>query len=248
MKERRTDNETVKHCQWQIHGLAMQSGRNRLLINELWQHLEITTGMKKEVATWNFIQAYSTFNSEKPLSLLKKQSPQDHGLLIRQASSFILYHPFCAAMQTTQTLKRDCLTRCWKAPVQMALWPSMWFYAIAQRAESGYQVNAFLLLNIWRFRPKASAMLPFILLTSPFSFNWEANASGLDKQCRCLKKCLEKKAFHVSSKGRIPCPIAGTPVTCSSGWHGCNINHSLLISIPAYPLKPPKVWRFSFCS
>lgn len=61
MKER-TDNESVRNCQWQIHGLGMQSGRNKLLINELWQHLEITTGKKKEAerklhgASFNHIQ------------------------------------------------------------------------------------------------------------------------------------------------------------------------------------------------
>lgn len=112
MKER-TDNEFVRNCQWQIHGLGMQSGRNKLLINELWQHLEITTGKKKKSrkkATWSFIQPNTTSNLEKSLSLLKRQPPQDHRLLTRQAfsvSSFILYHPFCAATQASHTLKRQ---------------------------------------------------------------------------------------------------------------------------------------------
>lgn len=63
----------------------------------------------RKKATWSFIQPYTTSNLEKSLSLLKRQPPQDHRLLTRQAFSvsfFILYHPFCAATQASHTLKK----------------------------------------------------------------------------------------------------------------------------------------------
>lgn len=64
----------------------------------------------RKKATWSFIQPNTTSNLEKSLSLLKRQPPQDHRLLTRQAfsvSSFILYHPFCVATQASHTLKRQ---------------------------------------------------------------------------------------------------------------------------------------------